>query len=113
VTRATSTPVLPDSAFQNDRTLKIRRKSMERIVSLAKLASQEKGTVQSLSGGRSFVGRMASLGFTPGADVVMVQNFGRGPLIVLVRGSRIALGRGEAAKVLVNREENGRDPGKD
>jgi ferrous iron transport protein A len=44
---------------------------------------------------------MASLGFTPGAPVVMVQNFGRGPLIVLVREARIALGRGEADKVLV------------
>jgi len=32
---------------------------------------------------------------------MMVQNFGRGPLIVLVRGTRLALGRGEAAKIKV------------
>jgi Fe2+ transport system protein FeoA len=33
----------------------------------------------------------------------MVQNFGHGPLIVLVRDTRVALGRGEAMKVLVEK----------
>jgi Fe2+ transport system protein FeoA len=47
---------------------------------------------------------MATLGFTPGADVTIVQNFGRGPLIARVRDARIALGRGEANKVYVRRE---------
>jgi len=59
--------------------------------------------VQGLAGGRGFVGRLAALGFTPGAEVTMVQNFGRGPVIVLVRDTRIALGRGEARKVLIRR----------
>jgi len=45
--------------------------------------------------------RMATLGFTPGAEVTMVQNYGRGPLIAMVRGGRVALGRGEADKILV------------
>jgi len=49
--------------------------------------------------------RLATLGFTPGAKLTMVQNFGRGPLIVSIRGTRIALGRGEAAKVHVARGE--------
>jgi ferrous iron transport protein A len=46
---------------------------------------------------------MASLGITPGAKIDMTQNYGHGPLIVIVRGTRVALGRGEAAKVLVER----------
>ncbi len=50
--------------------------------------------------------RLATLGFTPGATLTMVQNFGRGPLIVNIRSTRIALGRGEAAKVLVERTTN-------
>jgi Fe2+ transport system protein FeoA len=33
----------------------------------------------------------------------MRQNFGSGPVIVKVRDTRIALGRGEAMKVLVKR----------
>jgi ferrous iron transport protein A len=45
--------------------------------------------------------RMASLGFTPGAVVTMTRNDGFGPVIVSVRGTRVALGRGEANRVLV------------
>jgi Fe2+ transport system protein FeoA len=37
----------------------------------------------------------------------VLQNPSRGPLLVLVRGTRIALGRGEAAKILVNEVEQG------
>jgi Fe2+ transport system protein FeoA len=39
----------------------------------------------------------------------MIQNFGRGPIIVMVRGTRIALGRGEAAHVRIqpNGDRNG------
>jgi ferrous iron transport protein A len=47
------------------------------------------------------INRIASLGFTPGAEVMLLQNFGRGPLIASVRGSRLALGRGEAEHILV------------
>lgn len=47
--------------------------------------------------------RLASLGFTPGVQVSMIQNYGWGPLIVSVRGTRVALGRGEAAKIIVER----------
>ncbi len=47
--------------------------------------------------------RLASLGFTPGVDVKMLQNSGRGPLIVIVRGTRVALGRSEACHIIVKR----------
>jgi len=83
---------------------------MSRLVALSALLPREKGVVRSLEGGRGFVSRMVALGFTPGATVTMVQNFGRGPMIVLVRGTRIALGRGEGQKVLVQREEDGGGP---
>jgi Fe2+ transport system protein FeoA len=43
------------------------------------------------------------MGFTPGAEVTVLQNFGRGPLIARVRDARIALGRGEARKIQVRR----------
>ncbi|MBU1749340.1 MAG: ferrous iron transport protein A [Chloroflexi bacterium] len=32
----------------------------------------------------------------------MVQNYGHGPIIVTVRDTRIALGRGEAGKIWVH-----------
>lgn len=73
------------------------------VVSLSHLRPGEGGIVQSLAGGRGFLGRMAALGFTPGVRVTMVQNFGHGPVIVLVRDTRVALGRGEVGKVLVRK----------
>ncbi len=64
----------------------------------------EHGVVVGLSGGRGLLSRMATLGFTPGAEVIVVQNFGRGPLIAQVRDARIALGRGEARKIRVKKK---------
>lgn len=46
---------------------------------------------------------MLTLGLTPGTEVTVLQNYGHGPMIVRVRDARVALGRGEAEKVLVRR----------
>lgn len=71
------------------------------ITRLDQLASGQAGLVRGLMGGHTFVGRLSALGFTPGAEVRMVQNYGRGPIIVMIRGTRIALGRGQARRVMV------------
>ncbi len=73
------------------------------VVSLSALRAGEHGEVVELAGGRGMLSRMSALGFTPGADVTVVQNYGRGPLIARVRDARIALGRGEARRVYVRR----------
>ena len=75
-------------------------------VPLTRLAPREEGAVISLSGGHGFVSRLATLGFTPGTPLIMVQNYGHGPLIVRVRDTRIALGRGEAGRILVRQRAN-------
>ena len=74
-----------------------------RLVSLNELRSREEGAVVELRGERGFIARLAPLGFTPGVPLTMVQNYGHGPLIVRVRDTRIALGRGEAAQIIVQR----------
>ncbi|MEA3340154.1 MAG: FeoA family protein [Chloroflexota bacterium] len=71
------------------------------IVPLSALGAGEHGVVVEMNGGRGMLSRMTALGFTPGAEVTVVQNFGRGPLIALVRDARIALGRGEAGRLYV------------
>lgn len=71
---------------------------------LSNLAPSETGVVHELIGGRGFMSRLAALGFTPGTKLVMVQNFGHGPVIVNIRDTRIALGRGEAARVYVTKK---------
>ena len=71
---------------------------------LSALRAGETGTITEVSGGHHLRSRMLALGLTPGAGVTVLQNYGHGPLIVRVRGTRVALGRGEASKVLVRRE---------
>ncbi|MBC7263123.1 MAG: ferrous iron transport protein A [Chloroflexi bacterium] len=76
---------------------------------LSDLATGHIGVVVQLTGGRGFVCRLAALGFTPGVQVTMVQNLGHGPVIVMVRDTRVALGRGEANKVLVRPQGDSKD----
>ncbi len=68
---------------------------------LTDLKRKESGVLQELHGGAGFRSRLAALGFTPGVTVTMLQNRGHGPVIVTVRDTKIALGRGEATKILV------------
>ncbi len=69
--------------------------------SLAALPAGAAARVLHLYGGRELIARLAALGFTPGTEVRVEQNFGRGPLIVGLRGTRLALGRREAGRVHV------------
>ncbi|MCS7177814.1 MAG: FeoA family protein [Anaerolineae bacterium] len=75
----------------------------ERVCPLSALRGGEVGVVAALSGGHSLRGRMLAFGLTPGAEVTVLQNYGHGPMMVQVRGTRVALGRGEAANILVRR----------
>jgi ferrous iron transport protein A len=72
-------------------------------VSLTAVQSGESVQIKRMQGGHQFLSRLASLGFTPGALLQVVQNYGHGPIIVRLRDTRVALGRGEAAKILVER----------
>jgi ferrous iron transport protein A len=81
--------------------------------SLADLGQGERAVIRSMRGGRVFGLRAASMGFTEGAEVRMVRNQSRGPVIVEVRGSQVALGRGEASKIWVERADASEKPGGD
>ncbi|NWG87901.1 MAG: ferrous iron transport protein A [Hydrogenophilaceae bacterium] len=70
-------------------------------VSLDQLPAGAKAVVRQLRGGRELVNRLAAMGLTEGARLAVLQNTGRGPMLVSVRDTRIALGRGEAIKILV------------
>jgi ferrous iron transport protein A len=72
-------------------------------IPLAELVTGEQATILSFQDLRAAAGRLTSLGFTPSARVVMTQNYGRGPLLVTVRGTHVALGRGEAQQIIVQR----------
>jgi Fe2+ transport system protein FeoA len=69
--------------------------------SLPDLAPGEQGTVQTLNSGAAFVSRMAAMGLSPGAKVIVTQNFLKRPLIVMVRNTFIALSRLEAGWIQI------------
>ena len=54
----------------------------------------------SLKGGKGVQRRLAELGLTPGVNLRVLQDAG-GPLLIAIRSSRIALGRGMAKKITV------------
>jgi ferrous iron transport protein B len=74
-------------------------------LSVADLKPGECAKVRKLEGGRSYVARLAALGFTIGAPLKVVRKNARGPLLVSLRGTQIALGFGEAAGILVGAVE--------
>jgi ferrous iron transport protein A len=78
-----------------------RRTLRHELIRLSELATDRRAAVARIEGGRGFVARMSALGFTPGADLTVRSNPGHGPLIVSILDTQIALGRGQAAHVLV------------
>ena len=60
------------------------------------------GEIRHFEGGHDFAARAIAMGFTLGAEITVIQNYGRGPILVGLQGARIALGRGEAAKIQVS-----------
>jgi ferrous iron transport protein A len=69
-------------------------------VSLAELASGTQAVVRAVGGGKTLAGRLAAMGLVVGSRLEVLQNPHHGPVLVRVRDTRIALGRGEATKIL-------------
>jgi len=68
---------------------------------LSELAVGEEAVVAGLDGGSGLAARLAAMGVSPGARIVVLQNRGGGPVLARVRETRIALGRREAARIRV------------
>jgi len=73
-------------------------------VPLAFLSENKQATVVEVVGGRGLVRRLYELGFTPGTKVRVISSNSPGPVLVDVKGARIALGRGVTMKIIVNPE---------
>ncbi len=71
------------------------------MMPLAMLRDGEAGRIVAVYGGRGLMRRLAELGFIPGERVKVLRS-GPGPILVLVKGSRMALGHGVAMKILVS-----------
>jgi Fe2+ transport system protein FeoA len=91
-----------------------RRNLERREVPLTALRDGETGTVTSIKSGRGrgrgrgwgFEKRLMDMGLTPGTRVTVVKSAPfHGPVEILVRGSRLALGRGMAERIFVETEK--------
>ena len=68
---------------------------------LVQLQKGAHGIVREVEGGRGIASRLAAMGLTVGAYIEVLENRRNGPLLVLVRDTRIALGRNEALEIVV------------
>lgn len=71
------------------------------MISLIELNPGQKAVIQHLRGGRFLFSRLACLGFTPGTTITVIRNWHHGPLLISARGGQVALGRREAAHIIV------------
>jgi ferrous iron transport protein A len=71
------------------------------VTTLSQLPTLSRAVVVALPHFRGLAERLISMGLTPGAELQVLQNRRRGPLIVEVHGVRLALGRVQAARVTV------------
>lgn len=73
---------------------------------LINLNEGESGKIIELRSGRGLRMRLTEMGFDKGSTITLIRKPGYGPVIVEVKGCcRIALGRGEAAKIIVEVEK--------
>jgi len=70
------------------------------MVPLARIPEGRQVRLRTVEGGHGLTARLAALGLVPGVDVVVLRNAG-GPFLLAVKGSRIAIGRGMANRILV------------
>ncbi len=60
-----------------------------------------KGRIHDINGGRAVSKRLFEMGFNKGQEIEVIKN-DAGPLVVGLNGSRIAVARGMAFKILLN-----------
>ncbi len=68
---------------------------------LAFLPEGSSAIIVGVAGGRGFMRRLMDLGLTPGTRVKVLRSQGYGPILIGVRGTRLALSRGVATKIFV------------
>ncbi len=82
---------------------------IEDVMCLADLRQGEKAVVAFTLGGRGLLTRLADMGLTRGTEIMVVRSAPlNGPIEILVRGVSLAIGRGVASKIFLQKQ--GRQP---
>lgn len=69
---------------------------------LMMMQSGQKAILKDICWGAKMKQKLQSMGLTPGTPVSIISAGKRGPVIIDVRGSRLALGRGIVSKIEVD-----------
>lgn len=77
------------------------RKVSKKMRKLNELTAGEDATIADVRGDTRFLGRIASIGLTPGCKVEVLRNEKKMPLLLYGRDSVIALNREECGNILV------------
>jgi ferrous iron transport protein A len=77
----------------------------EKSMKLIDLKEGQEGIVVSVLGGRGVTQRLIDMGLTPGTRFKMLRKGRLCPVEISVRGSKLAIGCGVAAKILVKVKE--------
>jgi len=73
----------------------------DNVTPVSSVRAGQRARVVAVKGGLGRQTRLASMGVAAGVTVRVVHNVFRGPIILEVRGARLALGRGLAAAIEV------------
>lgn len=75
-------------------------------MTLDQIFENRKAKVIDIQGGHGIRQRLSQMGIHPG-DIITILRFGalRGPILVEVHGSQVALGRGIASRIIVEEAE--------
>lgn len=74
-------------------------------IPLIMLPEGAEATVFQIHGGRGLCKRLTELGFNVGEKVKMIKNHRPGPVVVEIKDSRMALGRGVTMKIMVEEDK--------
>ncbi len=78
-------------------------KRRENLIALSELKEGQTGRISFIRGGHNVLQRLLDMGLTPSTKITLIKAAPfEGPIQVLVRGSKLALGRGIASKVFVD-----------
>ncbi|MHA1618679.1 MAG: FeoA family protein [Promethearchaeota archaeon] len=73
-------------------------------IPLADLPLNHEGTVTHISAGHRATQRLSGMGIIPGTKIQIISQAPfRGPLQISIRGTRLAIGRGLAYKIMVHK----------
>ena len=78
----------------------------EHCIPLTMVGAGIRGRLAAITASPALAHRLADLGLTPGVPVAVVRDDG-GPVLLAVRETRLALGRGMAQHILIQIDEEG------